>query len=377
MKSFLLFQKEPIFVSSVKDFEDNFEKIYNNNQMFYSTCQVCHCNYVYKNRNSLRVRRQFICKYCQSKLSFEKRQAGNKRFIENLTDEQKKEFYKARNEKSNQTKLEQYGRINVGCFGSIEHNKALIEKYGSLENARNVQIEHSQATCLQKYDTKTPNQFGSDKFKEIILEKYGYENAFQVPEFKEKLQNTQRQKHGGVLAVQDEDVKQKIKQTCIESNAYSRATKTRQKTYMEKFGVINNSQLPDYHIKKMRKYHFNGLTFDSSWELAFYIFYYDKNIKLKQSDVYFEYDFNNQMHRYFPDFIMPCGVFVEIKGDQFKDTDGKLKNVYNPKDLKYKAKFDCAVKHNVVILYYKDIKIYLDYMLQKYGSSWKKLFRAS
>ena len=70
-------------------------------------------------------------------------------------------------------------------------------------------------------------------------------------------------------------------------------------------------------------------------------------------------------------------LFVEIKGDQFKDTDGKLKNVYNPKDLKYKAKFDCAVKHNVIILYYKDIKVYLDFMAQKYGSSWKKLFRAS
>jgi len=134
MKSFLLFQEEPIFVSSVKDFEDNFEKIYNNNQIFYSTCQICHHNDVYKNRNSLRVRRQFICKYCQSKSSFEKRQAGNKRFVENLTDEQKKEFYKTRNEKSNQTKLERYGRTDVGCFGSVEHNKALIEKHGSLEN---------------------------------------------------------------------------------------------------------------------------------------------------------------------------------------------------------------------------------------------------
>ena len=60
MKSFLLFQEEPIYVSSIKDFEDNFEKVYNNNQMFYSECETCKTNLVYKNRNSIRTRRFFI-----------------------------------------------------------------------------------------------------------------------------------------------------------------------------------------------------------------------------------------------------------------------------------------------------------------------------
>ena len=292
-----------------------------------------------------------------------------------MTNEQLSELNKNRYKKRCETNLKKYGRTNVGQFGSEEHKIALIEKYGSIENAKAYSVEKRKDTCLQKYGTSTPNQYGSDSFKSIILNKYGYENAFQVPQFKEKLQNTQRENHNGLLASQDPNVKSKIKETCTKNDTYSKAKTKRIKTMQLKYGCDNNSQTPEYHQLKMRKYVYNDLTFDSSWELAFYVFFKDKNVNIIQSTDFFEYPFNGKVHRYFPDFKMPCGLYVEIKGDQFVKSDGTLQNVYNKDDLQYPAKYNCMVENSVVILTKVDIKPFLNYMQQKYGSSWKKDFR--
>ena len=48
---------------------------------------------------------------------------------------------------------------------------------------------------------------------------------------------------------------------------------------------------------------FENESFDSSWELAFWIYHLDNSIKIEHEPVFFEYiDSNQKLHRYYPDF---------------------------------------------------------------------------
>lgn len=67
--------------------------------------------------------------------------------------------------------------------------------------------------------------------------------------------------------------------------------------------------------------------------------------------------FNNEEHIYIPDFITDDGI-IEIKG--YSNKQWKQKELQNP-DIK--------------VLYYKDVKIYLDYAISKYGDRfWEILY---
>jgi formylmethanofuran dehydrogenase subunit E len=67
-----------------------------------------------------------------------------------------------------------------------------------------------------------------------------------------------------------------------------------------------------------------------------------------------------------PDFIIDEQV-VEVKGDHFKDGSSWLKEFINKEKV--------LLKNNVKILYYNDIKPYLQYIRQKYGEKYLQQFR--
>lgn len=78
-------------------------------------------------------------------------------------------------------------------------------------------------------------------------------------------------------------------------------------------------------------------------------------MNIKRCTEYRKYIFNNEEHIYIPDFITDDGI-IEIKGYKSKQWNEK----YNQnKDIK--------------VLYYNDIKFYLDYVNNKYGSNWIEL----
>lgn len=53
---------------------------------------------------------------------------------------------------------------------------------------------------------------------------------------------------------------------------------------------------------------------DSTWELAYVIYNLDHNINFKRNTKGFEYIYNGNIKKYYPDFILDDGTFVEIKG---------------------------------------------------------------
>jgi hypothetical protein len=65
-------------------------------------------------------------------------------------------------------------------------------------------------------------------------------------------------------------------------------------------------------VKHIKKY---GLTFDGEWELKFYEWCMDNNIKIEDNTKFFPYVWNEQDHLYNPDFYLPeYDVYVEVKG---------------------------------------------------------------
>lgn len=105
---------------------------------------------------------------------------------------------------------------------------------------------------------------------------------------------------------------------------------------------------------------YKGYYCDSSWELAWVIYQLDHNVKFERYTKWFLYKFNGEQRKYFPDFLMEDGSFVEIKGYDSLEWQAKLKSF--PKELKIKV-------------YYKDdMKTIFDYVVATYGKDWIHLY---
>lgn len=129
------------------------------------------------------------------------------------------------------------------------------------------------------------------------------------------------------------------------------------------------------HVKISLSYTYNNLIFDSSWELAYYIWLTDNNIKFEyQPNIYFEYTVNNKIHKYFPDFCIENKLY-EIKGTQFFNESGEFIDPYKNNMLKAKCKYQCMLDNNVKILKEEDIKPILKYITEKYGKDYLKQFK--
>jgi len=59
---------------------------------------------------------------------------------------------------------------------------------------------------------------------------------------------------------------------------------------------------------------YKGYWCDSSWELAWVIYSLDHGVKFERNHQGFEYEFEGKKHKYYPDFILEDGTYVEIKG---------------------------------------------------------------
>lgn len=99
---------------------------------------------------------------------------------------------------------------------------------------------------------------------------------------------------------------------------------------------------------------YNGYYCDSSWELAFLIYNLDVGNKVIREERSFNYIHNNEVHKYYPDFLINS-VYYEIKGrDDIPEITIK----------KLEAVRDCGF--DIKIINSKDIKFYINYVKRKY-----------
>lgn len=254
------------------------------------------------------------------------------------------------------TNIQKYGCENVFSNDIIKDKikNTNIEKYGVDNPAKSSKIQEKiKDTCLMKYNVEYSFQSDNnkDKTKKFFLEKYGVEHPSQVKEIKDKMVETWKQHK-------------------------EQAQENYKKTMLERYGVEYPYQNYDVQTKGKKKYLYDGYYFDSSWELAFYIYCVDNNIPFSYHPaISFEYTYNGDTYKYFPDFKVNDKI-IEIKGLQFfenKDPNGKMINPFDRGlDDKFEAKHKCMIQNNVRII--TDCSKYIDYVNKKYTVDFLELF---
>ena len=179
-------------------------------------------------------------------------------------------------------------------------------------------------------------------------------------EYQEKIKQSCIDKYGVDNVFKSEEIKEKIKNVCL-----------------EKYGVEYITQNKEILRRARRKYKYNNEMFDSTWELALWIYAKDHNELIEREPCCFEYSFEGKKHIYFPDFKYK-GNLVELKGDQFFKSDGRMQNPYNHLlDDFLEAKHQCGLSNGVLFWRKTDIQFAVDYVVNKYGRTYLQSFKMS
>lgn len=219
--------------------------------------------------------------------------------------------------------------------------------------------------CSVKCGFKNSNK----KRKTTNLQKWGVENPFQAEVIKEKIKETNLSTIGVENPMQLKETVDKIKQTCKDKYGdenYRNCDKIKE-TRISKYGSYLSL---DAISKTHKKYIYNNVKFDSSWELAYYIWLKDNNIQFEYHSVILEYTVNDKKHFYYPDFKVN-NELVEIKGSYLLDENMILINPVTKEKLYEKTQ--CLKDNNVKII--TDCSEYLNYIIEKYGKHYLKQFK--
>ena len=281
-------------------------------------------------------------------------------------------------ENCNKLTSRRYTKINNSLLCKrCKTMKTCIDKYGvtwttKIPSAK----EKGRATLMSNGGYTFQRESSKEKAINTMREKYGVEHPMFSDQIKEGLYNTNYQKYGTKTASQAEEVKNKIKQTNLERYGTTSTLNTdnvksaREKACIDKYGVPNAF----YNIEARRQkfYKKDGILFDSSWELYFYIYNKDVGNTIIREPTSIEYTMMDGTNRqYFPDFKVNDKLY-EIKGDQFFNERNepfcKITNEY------WYEKYQCMKENNVIILRQADIEFYKKYVNNKYGTDYINQF---
>lgn len=261
-------------------------------------------------------------------------------------------------------------------FGLEKAQKTNLKLYGNVCSLHGKeQIKAKKKTWLKLYGEENPCK--SDKIKtKIRKSQLKNHNCETVEEYYDYIQNQIKEnlkKYGTnedgtpkiINVFQLEDVKEKCKKTKLERHGDENYSNHEQacETLIKLYGSIFNNP----------KYKFDNISFDSSYELVYYIYLKDNNIDFiyhPKPEERFNYYWSgdDKIHTYYPDFIVENKT-IEIKNDFILN---KMKSEIETKDH---AKYECMIKNNVEIISNTEIKPYIDYINQKYGNKYIEQFK--
>lgn len=238
-------------------------------------------------------------------------------------------------------------------------------------------VKARKATCQEKYncDNVAQDEQIQKKWVATKIGRFGYAGVFKDPKYQKKIQD----------AAHAPDAMEKKKQTCLDRYGEEHHSKTenfiasRERSYKIRTGYRNPMQNPEVvdkviatygRLGAVKNYYFENQYFDSSWELAYYLYLLGSGKQFIYHPKFpLAYEEEGKEHSYFPDFLVE-GQFIEIKGSQFFNEKGEPFNKYIGKFWwgKYKALQDYKVK----ILLHEDLKPILKYVKEKYGKTFLK-----
>lgn len=139
---------------------------------------------------------------------------------------------------------------------------------------------------------------------------------------------------------------------------YNAISQKRCKTLLDKYGTLSLA----HH------YEYDEQFFDSSDELAMYIYYQDHGSDIKRADLRIPYTYDGKEHFYEPDFVLD-GRLTEFKGKQFFAENGTMCNPYDhSQDGLYEAKHQCMLRNDVDII--TDAAVFHEYIKKHYSASY-------
>ena len=154
-------------------------------------------------------------------------------------------------------------------------------------------IKKRKETCLKKYG-KNYNKEIAKRQQESMIKKYGNKQTMLIPELKNKVISTQNEKYNGV-GFSSKYIHDKTMKSGKEKNSYSKSSFWKNKS---------EDEIRDIVSKMNKRYVYNNITFDSSWELAFYIYNIDNGKEIKRENKIIKYIENNKEHKYIIDFTV-------------------------------------------------------------------------
>jgi hypothetical protein len=330
-----------------------------------------HCGKELKDISYNRLKRTLLfgkvwCTHCRTSWTLTQRYGYSNNFQKSI-------------EKIKQTKIEHFGSLEEAyAVMNLKTRKTKKERYG---NEKYTNKEKAKQTCLEKYGVEHPSQVAEfqkrahlnrdykkieEKRKQTCLERYGTESFCS----RKRLQEAIIEKYGSLEAYQ------KYRQQKTEASN------------LKKYGVKSTLQCPEV-IKKAEQtkrekygqeysfyrslYVYDNKHFDSSWELAYFIWLKDnnKNFIFKPERLIW-YDDNNKEHYYYPDFLIDDSYY-EIKGDHLFNENEEFISPYTKRVFKEKSQL--IKKYNVHIIKSKEIDPILRYIKERYGSNYLSQFK--
>lgn len=299
--------------------------------------------------------------------------------------------------------IKRYGLENPYAFGGDAYNKLIKEKYG-VDNVFQSEIikEKIKKTNLERYNVEYAAQ--SDLVKNKLRDAYNKKSPQEKFEILEKQRKSFNERYGTDWGLQSEEIKEKIKETNLKKygaeNPLSKGTKPYFKrnetvkskykvdnvfqdanikdkckqTFLKRYGVEHALQYVDFFKKAKAHYVYMGDYFDSSWELAYYIYNFDIGKNIIHEPCSFNYEYNNITYKYYPDFLID-GQYQEIKGDHFFENGVLICPFDRSLDGKMLEKYKCMIEHGVIILKYNDVKEAIQYVNTTYGRDYLMSFR--
>ena len=250
--------------------------------------------------------------------------------------------------------------------------------------------------CLQKAQQKCLQQFGAKcvfskestlNVFENISKKLGkiITNASQIPGVTKKVKVSKFVRYNDENYTNSEQAKQTtFKHFGVSCFLQSKEVKN---ILVELYGVDNPWKNKDIQNKCKKRYTYDNKGFDSSLEIAYYIWLQNANKKFTyQPDQCLSYEFDGNQFKYHPDFLVDRQL-IEIKGKYFFDITGKMICPYRNKEwtddqydyvcMIYEAKHQCMLQNNVKIVLSDsaEMKEVLQYIDAKYGKNYIKQFK--
>lgn len=254
----------------------------------------------------------------------------------------------------------QFSCLNCGHLSIVEfrhytedicpHCKQIKNNKSNLESTKS----KARETHIKNYG-ENYRQLMSDRLKKSMLEKYGVESTMQSKDLKNKVFETQQRLFGG-WALANTEIHEKTISVGKLKDSYVKGS------YWHN---LSEDELQDIIAKRNKRYTYQGIQFDSSWELAFYIYCIDHGYSISREPTYFEYtSIDGKPHKYVVDFLVN-GVFYEVKSNYLMESLTKS----------FPEKLKCIMDNNVTIIGNKDIKKYIIYVEQTYGKLYLSQFR--